>query len=110
MQLAGCAWLLLKWVLAVLLAGLLIGLGGPFWFDTFRKLSSLTGIVRGLETPVQKAKEQDVSTSGESEEKPEMKPKFVAIFETAAKACTFSEVKGRALLTPDGKIDKGEML
>lgn len=107
---AGDTWLLLKWVLAVLLAGLLIGLGGPFWFDTFRKLSALTGIIRGLQTPVQKAKEQDLKPRTKPEEKPDQKPKVVAIFETAAKACALSEVKGRALLTPDGKIDKGEML
>jgi len=110
LRVTGGVWLLLKWVFAVMLAGLLIGLGGPFWFDTFRKLSSLAGIVRGLETPEQKAKEQDVSTSDEPEEKSEIKPKFVVIFETAAKASTFSEVKGRVLLTPDGKIDKGEIL
>lgn len=109
-QWAGDIWLLLKWVLAVLLAGLLIGLGGPFWFDTFRKLSSLTGIVRGFQTPVQKAKEEELTPSIKPEEKPDQKSKVVAIFETAAKACEFSEVKGRALLTPDGKIDKGEML
>jgi hypothetical protein len=102
---SGGAWLLLKWFLSVLLAGLLIGLGGPFWFDTFRKLSVLTGIVRGLQTPVQKAKEPGATTSNE----PEKKPKFVTIFETTAKACTFGDVKGRMLLTPDGKIDKGEL-
>jgi len=106
----GCAWLLFKWVLAVLLAGLLIGLGGPFWFDTFRKLSALTGIVRGLQTPVQKPKEQEAAPDDQMEGKPEGKPKFVAIFETAAKACALGESKGRALLTQDGKIDKGDIL
>ena len=102
--------MLLKWFLAVLLAGLLIGLGGPFWFDTFRKLSALTSIVRGLQTPVQKAKEQGLTPRAKPEEKPEEKPKVVEIFETATKARALSRVGGRVLLRPDGNIDKGEML
>lgn len=32
----------------VIFSGLLVGLGGPFWFDTFRKLSSIAGVVRAL--------------------------------------------------------------
>ncbi|MEE2732950.1 MAG: hypothetical protein VYA55_19170 [Pseudomonadota bacterium] len=35
---------LLKWVLSLALSGLLIGLGGPFWFDTYRKLGALAGL------------------------------------------------------------------
>ncbi|MBI3784194.1 MAG: hypothetical protein HY270_12430 [Deltaproteobacteria bacterium] len=31
--------LFMRWVLAVTLAGVLIGLGGPFWFDVYSKLS-----------------------------------------------------------------------
>ena len=36
--------ILIGWFLSVLLGGLLVGLGGPFWYDTFRKLSSLASI------------------------------------------------------------------
>jgi hypothetical protein len=40
--------ILVGWFLSVLLGGLLVGLGGPFWYDTFRKLSSLASVsVRG---------------------------------------------------------------
>ena len=38
---------LLKWVLSLSLSGLLIGLGGPFWFDTYRKLGALAGLHSG---------------------------------------------------------------
>jgi hypothetical protein len=92
------------------LAGLLIGLGGPFWFDTFRKLSALTGIFRGFQTPVQQAKEQERMRRTESGDEPKPETKIVAIFETAAKARALSDLRGRALLTPEGKIEKGGIL
>ena len=104
------AWLLFLWVGSVLLTGLLIGLGGPFWFNTFRKLSVLTGIVRGFQTPVQKEKEQEMVPRAKPEEKPDQKPKVVTIFETAAKARALSDVRGRALLTPEGNIDQVDIL
>lgn len=34
------------WFLAVLLAGALVGLGGPFWYDTVRSLSSVLQLLR----------------------------------------------------------------
>ena len=51
---ATVAWLrdrsegLTLWLFGVLLAGALIGLGGPFWFDFYRRLSALTNVARGL--------------------------------------------------------------
>jgi hypothetical protein len=39
---------LLTWLVSVGLAGVLIGLGGPFWFDAFAKLSQAVQILRGL--------------------------------------------------------------
>ncbi len=36
----------LPWVLNVLLAGVLIGLGGPFWYKIFRNVSQLGSIAR----------------------------------------------------------------
>lgn len=36
----------LYWLLAVLLAGALVGLGGPFWYDTVRSLSSVLQLLR----------------------------------------------------------------
>ena len=32
------------WFSNILLSGVLIGLGGPFWFDTYRKLGALAGL------------------------------------------------------------------
>jgi hypothetical protein len=32
----------------VIFSGLLVGLGGPFGFDTFRKLSSIAGVIRAI--------------------------------------------------------------
>lgn len=102
------AWLLFLWTGSVLLTGFLIGLGGPFWFNTFRKLSALTGIVRGFQTPVQKEKEQVPVVK--TEEAPDQKSKVVAIFETAAQARALSDIRGRVLLTPEGNIDQGGIL
>lgn len=104
------AWLLLLWTGSVLLTGFLIGLGGPFWFNTFRKLSALTGMVRGFQTPVQKEKEQELEPRAKPGEESDQKPKVVAIFETAAKARALSDVRGRVLLTPEGNIDQGGIL
>ncbi|OBP16515.1 hypothetical protein A5320_03675 [Rheinheimera sp. SA_1] len=39
---------LLERMALVIFSGLLVGLGGPFWFDTFRKLSSIAGVLRAL--------------------------------------------------------------
>lgn len=101
------AWLLFLWAGSVLLTGLLIGLGGPFWFNTFRKLSALSDIIRGFQTPVQKEKEAEKLTRTKPEKEPEKQPKVVEIFEVAAKACALSDIRGRALLTPEGNIDQG---
>ena len=72
--------IIVGWLLSVLLAGLLIGLGGPFWFNVFRKLGALAGMVRGMQTPAQQAREQGKPTGA-------MEPgEFTKVFETAAKA------------------------
>ncbi|MEM6310846.1 MAG: hypothetical protein AAF754_12420 [Pseudomonadota bacterium] len=40
---------LVGWVFGTLLAGFLIGLGGPFWYKVFSSLSALLQVVRGLQ-------------------------------------------------------------
>jgi len=100
----------LSWIGSVLLAGLLIGLGGPFWFDMFRKLSALTGIFRGLQTPVQKTQQPEQPARGKSRDDSDLKQDLVEIFETAAKANALGYFGGRALLTPEGNIDQGGIL
>jgi len=37
-----------SWLIGVLLGGALIGLGGPFWFDAYRKLAGIGSMLRGL--------------------------------------------------------------
>jgi hypothetical protein len=39
---------LLSWAAGVLLAGALIGLGGPFWFDIYRRLSAFAEVARAF--------------------------------------------------------------
>lgn len=95
-------WLCFKWLIGVLLAGVLIGLGGPFWFDTFKKLSAITGLARGLQSTVQKAKETAQQARDESDDASEL----VKIFQTAARAHAMGVTGGRALLTPEGNIDR----
>ena len=36
------------WVAGVLLGGALIGLGGPFWFDVYRRMSGIASVARSL--------------------------------------------------------------
>lgn len=99
-------WLSVTWMFGVLLAGLLIGLGSPFWFDAFRKLTAITGLARGLLTPVQKQKEPGQQPPAEPTG---VKSDLVKVFVTAAKADAMGLGGGRALLTPEGNIDKGEL-
>lgn len=44
----GPRWLfgMSSWIFGVLLAGVLIGLGGPFWFDLYKRLSAVAQIAR----------------------------------------------------------------
>jgi len=90
------AWLVMQWLAAVLLAGLLIGLGGPFWFDTFMKLSSLTAILRGRQTPVQKAKEPSGAPADVD---------LTEIFATADKGQMVRAAPGPAEPMPEGKSE-----
>lgn len=54
----------LIWWFQVLLGGLLIGLGGPFWFDTVRKLSMVTSLARTVrQTLRQSPPSKDVKTT-----------------------------------------------
>jgi hypothetical protein len=93
----------LWWFFSVLLAGLLIGLGGPFWFETFRKLSSLTGVVKGLVSDVQKEKDRPKSGADKQPEDSRVDP--VEVFKNAAAAKVFEfPSEGRALLNADGSI------
>ncbi len=88
------------WLLSLLLGGLLIGLGGPFWYDLFKRLSGFTNIVRGLQSAVQKPKEQAMQKTAEGQVAPSSDP--VAVFKVAAAAKQTEIPQGRTLLLPDG--------
>jgi hypothetical protein len=45
----------LKWLFAAAVTGVLIGLGGPFWFDVAKKLSQVSSSLRGKGQPGQPA-------------------------------------------------------
>lgn len=47
--------IIIAWIFSVLLGGILVGLGGPFWYDIFRKLGSLTGITVGSQQDKKKS-------------------------------------------------------
>lgn len=51
---------LLERMALVIFSGLLVGLGGPFWFDTFRKLSSIAGVIRVLPQAAAEVQPQEV--------------------------------------------------
>lgn len=51
---------LLERMALVIFSGLLVGLGGPFWFDTFRKLSSIAGVIRALPQASAEVQPQEV--------------------------------------------------
>lgn len=72
---------LVQWMLSVLLAGVLIGLGGPFWFDAFRKLSMLTGVTRGVRT----ARRGSTGERRDAEAAAARTGDYVQVFETAAR-------------------------
>lgn len=96
------AFIVAGWALSVLLAGLLVGLGGPFWFNVFKKLGALAGSVRGAQTPVQKQKEGEQAPADDDNKT------ITRVFTQAAMADALADPAGRALLTPDGRVDPAD--
>jgi hypothetical protein len=94
----GKARLLTGWLLSTLLAGVLIALGGPFWFDAFKRLSALVDLRRallGAESERQAASPVASSTPATPGE----------AFLEASHAGKPLPRRGRLLLTPDGRHD-----
>lgn len=61
----------LWWLIWVILTGLLIGLGGPFWFDFYANFSRWMNVLRGLKNRQVEVKGRDaVSPTGESDKDP----------------------------------------
>lgn len=100
----------IKLVFYLFLGGLLIGLGGPFWFDLFRKMSGFVSIARKLQTSQseqQDPKGKDAKTDNSI--KKETDP--VALFKRAAEVVAYaaeSKILRRPLLNSEGHILKGE--
>lgn len=55
------------WFLSVLLSGLLIGLGGPYWFNLARALSGALAMLRGAVSPPQKKEAEAAGPAGGQE-------------------------------------------
>jgi len=93
------------WVLSVLLGGLLVGLGAPFWFDVASGLSRSLQLMKALKgTTEKKASEtegdQPAPASGGSAPPPRTP---VEAFTTAIAALPVGSA-GRAQVAPDGTI------
>lgn len=69
------------WLLSVTLGGFLIGLGGPFWFDSFRKVSALTSIARQFISP---AKQTPGALTPTNDEAPGSSGQAVLVAQTIA--------------------------
>ena len=108
----GAAWLSLpfghtRWLVSTLLAGLLIGLGGPFWYNVCASLSRTAQLVRAVGDGVKGAPPKDGSQAA-------LPPSEVPLLSTPARAFAAaiilhpgSPAPERALLNPKGEPDTG---
>ncbi|MEJ2322223.1 MAG: hypothetical protein P8Z31_07760 [Gammaproteobacteria bacterium] len=102
------ASLILQWIFLWLFSGIMIGLGGPFWFNIYRKLGSLTGITREFQSPIHQQGEPGV-TSSTGEAAARTTQIVTDVFDTASKGHAMALEAGRSLLATDGRLDKGAM-
>jgi len=92
-----------KWFASVFAAGLLVGLGGPFWFDTYRKLAALSGIAKAFQSEVKQEGQPKQGAGATTEQDDEKRAeRFVRIFNTARKASNFAKAVGRQPLARNG--------
>lgn len=98
---------LLGWLVGVAIAGALIGLGGPFWFDVYQQLSVVVQFLRGVglgRKPV-----SDVEEASAEKPKPDTAhapPSAVEAFRNALAAqqiLASTPSRPRVLLDPDGR-------
>ena len=93
------------WLLMTSLAGVLIGLGGPFWYKVFSGFSQLFQVMRALGLGGSKSKKEEPSAPPEKTAEDSAKPKDVLdAFKIAVAANTTTSpiTRGRAVLGPDG--------
>lgn len=91
------------WFGSVLLAGLLIGLGAPFWFDLASGLSKSLGVLKSLGVG-ENAKTEEKATPPEGADVPPRTP--VEAFKTAA-AAEAPSLGPRIPLSPTGETTGG---
>lgn len=68
------------WVITTLITGLLIGLGGPFWFDVVKRISAFRSVLTASSTEKNQTEEQSTDNNKE------LKKDLVKIFEETVKA------------------------
>ena len=95
----------IRWFLAVLLGGFLIGLGGPFWFDAFKKLSELVGISRQLSGNTTTPADTTITVATARRETGAGNTTAVNVFNNAFKANALHR-RTRPLLNQDGTLDR----
>lgn len=91
-----------------LLSGMMIGPGGPFWFDLYRKSGRLTGIARDYQSLTHCPGEPGVkpSTGMAAVQTPHM---VTDVFDTATNGHAMALQGGPSSLAADGFLDKGAM-
>ena len=98
----------IKWIVTVLISGLLIGLGGPFWFDMYTRLAKVLGLAKAVTNILPKRPEGQVGQGVETSGEPKHDDKTGQENETpvdAFKRVSASVVPtgSRAILGPDGE-------
>jgi hypothetical protein len=98
-------WGVVIWFFVVVITGILIGLGAPFWFDIAKRLSQIR---KGLQNPSASA---EYRLSGkDANGKTEDRKKIVAgVLDQAAGEAeveTKSTPKGRVLLSSEGTVSR----
>ena len=96
-----------RWLFSTLLAGLLIGLGGPFWYNVCTSLSRAAQLARVVADGVKGPPPKD----GSKEESPTSEPPLLSTPARAFAAATILHKQvpalGRVTLTPSGEREVG---
>ncbi len=76
------------WIFSTLMTGLLIGLGGPFWYDVVKRLTPITRLAGAMMRPSARKGEgqKDSNDSGAKEDQPETVEDHRAAFKKVIKA------------------------
>jgi len=92
----------LSWFVSVLLAGVLIGLGGPFWFSAFSNLSAFVRLL-GVPDKQTKAEVKDSTATAQPPTVEAPRPQTAGeAFAAMAEATAPRSAQGRILLAPHG--------